>query len=151
MTLSKSLNLMTLKINTHKLTIHLSLPVRFTRLTKVVIKCSDLSHKIFAPNKRIRLTSLLQLGKVRRVAHKYSNYLKISALCTFTKFKKFSNEQIICLRFRRGYFVLSFLLGSGLGSAEMDKWLFSRRKIRTKEAVQIVKLLFTRYLANGFF
>jgi len=36
--------------------IRLNLPVRFTRQTKFVVKCSDLSHKIFAPNKGIRLT-----------------------------------------------------------------------------------------------
>jgi len=38
--------------------IRLSLLVWFTRQAKVVIKCRDLSHKIFAPNKGIRLTRL---------------------------------------------------------------------------------------------
>ncbi len=33
----------------------LSLLVRFIRQTKVFMKCSDLSHKIFALNKGIRL------------------------------------------------------------------------------------------------
>ena len=38
-----------------------------TRQTNVVVKCGDLSYKIFALNKRIRLTSL-HLGKLRWVA-----------------------------------------------------------------------------------
>ncbi len=45
----------------------LSLLARFTRQTKIFMKCSDLSHKIFALNKGIRLTSL-HLGKLRRIA-----------------------------------------------------------------------------------
>ncbi len=52
-----------------RLIAYLSLLARFTRLTKVFMKCSDLSHKIFALNKGIRLTSL-HLGKVRRIACK---------------------------------------------------------------------------------
>ena len=60
-----------------KQVIRLSLPVGFTRQTKVVIKYSDLSHKIFAPNKGIRLTSI-RLGKVRWVAFKHALNTKLT-------------------------------------------------------------------------
>ncbi len=51
-------------MNGEKITLHytkairLSLLVVFTRQTKAFVKCSYLSHKIFALNKGIRLTNV---------------------------------------------------------------------------------------------